>query len=132
MLFAGFIVISNSLVLRVIDRTQEIGTLRAIGAEKKYVGLECMAETLIITCSSGIIGIMLGIILAALFTNASIKFSNAFLVQLFGGQTLVIAVNLKNVISALLLSFITGVVAWINPARKAASISPAVAIQGAE
>ena len=131
-LIAGFIVISNSLVLRVIDRTQEIGTLRALGAEKNYVSLECMAETLILTCGSGLIGIMLGFIVSFICTKASIQFSNAFLVQLFGGQTLHVGVSIKNVISAALLSFIIGIIAWIHPSKKASEISPAVAIQGAE
>lgn len=131
-LFAGFIVISNSLVLRVIDRTKEIGTLRALGAERKYISFECMTETLILTCGSGLIGILLGIFVSSLCTKASINFTNAFLIQLFGGSTLTVTVGIKNVISALVLSFIIGVIAWIHPSRKALAISPAVAIQGAE
>ncbi len=38
-----------------MDRTREIGTMRAFGTPKRYISLECFIETVILTISGGII-----------------------------------------------------------------------------
>ena len=48
-LFAGLIVVTNTLVINVLDRTKEIGTMRALGANKRNIVFLCMSETLILS-----------------------------------------------------------------------------------
>lgn len=130
-LFAGFIIVNNTLVINVLDRTQEIGTLRAIGAKKRFISLQCMAETFIMTLTSGVIGVLLGGWACHLITKANIILHNSFLIQLFGGEALAIFVTPLNVAKMFALVIGLGIVGWIYPVINAVKVSPVRAMQGA-
>ena len=129
-LFAGFIIVNNTLVINVLDRTQEIGTMRAIGTKKRFVSAQCMIETFIMTITSGIIGVLLGVWVCHLITKAHIVLHNTFLIQLFGGDALNIFVTGPNVLKMFLLVILLGIVGWIYPVINAVKVSPVVAMQG--
>ncbi len=130
-LFAGFIIVNNTLVINVLDRTQEIGTMRAIGTKKRFVSLECMAETFMMTLTSGVIGVLAGMWGCRIITKANIVFHNSFLIQLFGGDALNIFVTGANVGKMFLLVVLLGLIGWIYPVITAMKVSPVVAMQGA-
>lgn len=130
-LFAGFIIVNNTLVVNVLDRTQEIGTLRAIGTRKTFISVECMIETFLMTLCSGVVGVLLGKICCNLITKAHIVFHNSFLIQLFGGDALVITVTGGNILKMFLLVIVLGFIGWIYPVINAVKISPVKAMQGA-
>ena len=75
-LAAGFIVVNNTLVINVLDRIREIGTMRAIGANKRYITKECASETMIMAFVAGILGCILGIILSHVISFAHIGITN--------------------------------------------------------
>ncbi len=129
-LFAGFIIVNNTLVVNVLDRTQEIGTLRAIGTKKTFIALECMAETFFMTLLSGVAGVILGKIGCHLITKAHIVFHNSFLIQLFGGEALTVIVSGGNIAKMFLLVIVLGFLGWIYPVLNAVKISPVRAMQG--
>ena len=130
-LFAGFIIVNNTLVINVLDRTQEIGTMRAIGTKKRFVSVECMAETFMMTITSGVIGVLAGIWCCHLITKANIVFQNTFLIQLFGGDALNIFVTGANAAKMFLLVILLGIIGWIYPVITAVRVSPVTAMQGA-
>lgn len=130
-LFAGFIIVNNTLVVNVLDRTQEIGTLRAIGTKKMFISLECMAETFMMTLISGVFGVLLGRLCCHYINKAHIVFHNSFLIQLFGGDALTIFVTGGNILKMFLLVIALGFIGWIYPVINAIKISPVRAIQGA-
>ena len=127
---AGFIVVNNTLVINVLDRIREIGTMRAIGANKRYITKECASETMIMAFIAGILGCILGIIASNVVSAAHVTFSNSFLVQLFGGTVLTTSVNLKNLCCAFTLSLFIGGIAWIYPLINALHVNPVEAMQG--
>ena len=129
-LAAGFIIVNNTLVINVLDRTQEIGTMRAIGTKKRFISLQCMIETFIMTLTSGVIGVLLGSWACRLITKANIILHNTFLVQLFGGEALNIYVTGGNVLKLFLLVILLGIIGWIYPVITAVKVSPVVAMQG--
>lgn len=129
-LFAGFIVINNTLVINILDRTCEIGTMRAIGTSKSFVCLECMTETLVISFIAGILGCLAGTLCSRCITNADITLTNAFLIQLFGGNKLVTSVTFANLLRSFCVSLFIGVIAWIYPVFTALNTSPVTAMQG--
>ncbi|MCR4954344.1 MAG: FtsX-like permease family protein, partial [Treponema sp.] len=131
-LFAGFIIINNTLVVNILDRIQEIGTMRAIGTTKLFVSLQCMAETLILAVTAGLIGLILGCILSQIVLSMHITFSNNFLIQLFGGNTLVTVVKASNLFNCFCVSLLLGMVAWIYPVHTALNTSPVTAMTGAK
>lgn len=129
-LFAGFIVINNTLVVNVLNRTQEIGTMRAEGASRKFVSAECMVETFILTITAGIIGCILGSIASAFISSMNIHLGNSFLVQLFGSDTLSFSVSILNILESIALSVVLGLIGWIYPVHMALKVSPVRAMQG--
>ena len=129
-MFAGFIVVNNTLVVSVLDRTREIGTMRALGASSLFVSLQCMIETVSMAFVSGVIGCLLGSFVALGLTSMEIAFTNSFLIQLFGEGALVVGVSLGNIMEILFLMLCLGVLGWIYPVLTALKVQPIEAIQG--
>lgn len=129
-LCAGFIVVNNTLIINVLSRSKEIGTMRAVGASAGFISRLFMTETFILTFSAGIIGSVLGWLAGLCLTSAKISFSNQMLSQLFGGDVLTAFVSYKNIFDVFILVFILGIIAWIYPVRTALTMSPTVAMQG--
>lgn len=127
---AGFIVVNNTLVINVLDRIREIGTMRAIGANKRYITKECASETMIMAFVAGILGCILGVIGSHVVNLLHVTFSNSFLVQLFGGTVLSTSVTCLNLCGAFALSLFIGAVAWIYPLINALHVNPVQAMQG--
>ena len=127
---AGFIVINNTLVVNVLNRTQEIGTMRAEGASRIFVSLECMVETFMLTISAGIIGCILGSIASTLISSMNIHLGNSFLFQLFGSETLNFSVSIFTILESMGLSLLLGLVGWVYPVHTALKVSPVQAMQG--
>jgi putative ABC transport system permease protein len=60
-LLAGLIGISNIMLVTVKERTQEIGIRRALGAKPQTIVRQILAESLVLTASAGIVGLMTGV-----------------------------------------------------------------------
>lgn len=125
----GFIIVNNTLVIAALDRSKETGALRAIGAGRRFVALEYLVETLALTITAGILGCLLGTLGNSFLSNGSIHFSNSYLIQLFGGDTLRAVVRPSNIMSGMILSFVLAIVAWIYPVRIALGTSPVAAME---
>ena len=106
--------------------------MRAIGANKRYISVECMAETLMMAITAGVLGCVLGSVLSACVSAAEISIGNSFLVQLFGGEKLVTQLKFSNLFWSFLLSVFIGLVAWVYPVVTALKIRPVQAMQGAK
>lgn len=127
---AGFIVVNNTLVVNVLDRTREIGTMRALGASSLFVSLQCMIETLAMALVSGVVGCVAGGLASMALTRMRITFTNSFLMQLFGESALVVSVSAGNVAGIMLLMVCLGVLGWIYPVITTLRVHPIEAIQG--
>ena len=131
-LAAGFIIVNNSLVINILDRTREIGTLRAIGAKKRFISLQCMTENLILTLTSGVLGVLTGRICVHFINKAHIMLHNSFLVQLFGSDAITVHITGGNVFKLFILVLALALLGWIYPVINALKVSPVDAIQGAK
>ena len=131
-LAAGFIIVNNTLVINILDRTREIGTLRAIGAKKRFISLQCMTENLILTLTSGVLGVLAGNVCTHFINKAHIVLHNSFLVQLFGSEAITVYVNGGNVFKLFILVIALALLGWIYPVINALKVSPVDAIQGAK
>ena len=131
-LAAGFIIVNNTLVINILDRTREIGTLRAIGAKKRFISLQCMIENLILTITSGILGVLAGNICTHFINKAHIVLNNSFLVQLFGAEAITVHVTGGNVFKLFILVLALALLGWIYPVINALKVSPVDAISGAK
>jgi putative ABC transport system permease protein len=78
-LIVGGIGIMNIMLASVMERIREIGTRQAIGATKKDIVVQFLAESTLISIVGGIIGVILGIVLSVVIAEfADIKTSVSF------------------------------------------------------
>lgn len=68
-LIVGGIGIMNIMLASVMERIREIGTRQAIGASRKDIVVQFLAESTLISIVGGLIGVIIGIILSRLITR---------------------------------------------------------------
>lgn len=123
------IIIMNTLVISVIERTSEIGTMRALGAHKKFVRRMFLWETLAISWVFGVLGIVLGAIIVIILNLTGLRASNDFLNILFGGEVLKPTLSGFSVLISLVIINFIGFVASVYPVRVALRVQPIRAVQ---
>lgn len=128
-LVVGFILVNNSLVINVLDRFKEIGTIRAIGASKRFICKQFMMENLLISLVAGIIGIILGILASRIINLLHVHISNDFVQELLSAEYFATAVTFSNFLYCFIVSCLVGVFSWILPLKNALSISPIEAMR---
>ena len=107
--------------ISVLERTKEIGILRAIGASKKDISRVFNAETLIIGLAAGAIGIISTILLC---------FPITAIVQYFTGLDNIRAtLPWQGAVILVIISMILTLIAGIIPARSAAKKDPVIALR---
>ncbi len=120
-LVVSSIMIGIITYISVLERTKEIGILRAIGASKKDISRVFNAETLIVGFASGAIGILVTIILC-IPTNLIIR-------QLSGIESLTAYLPPAGGVILMLLSMFFTLIAGLFPAMLAAKKDPVVALR---
>jgi putative ABC transport system permease protein len=108
--FPSLIAVLNTLAIGVIERTREIGMLRAIGATRSQVRKTIVAEALLLASLGTAFGILAGVYLSYVFVqglSASGIFKVAYTFPLAG------------VLAAIAAGLIFGVLAAVVPARQA-------------
>lgn len=123
------IIIMNTLVISVIERTSEIGTMRALGARKPFVRRMFLVETLCISWLFGIVGIALGAAIVAVLGWTGIRAGNDFLKLLFGGELLEPALSALSVAISLGIMTAIGLLASVYPVMVALRVQPVRAVQ---
>ncbi len=123
------IIMMNTLVISVMERTSEIGTMRALGAGRGFVWRMFFYEILTITTVFGLIGIGLGLATIGILNIVGVPATNTFLTVLFAGPELKPVASVVTVVGSLLIVSVVGVLAHIYPVRLALRIQPVKAIQ---
>lgn len=113
-LVVGGIGIMNMMLTTVTERTREIGLRKAIGAKKKDISLQFLVEAVMLTFIGGIVGIILGWVLA-------------WGVSYFGSITT--KVSITSILLAVGVSAAIGIVFGYYPARKASKLNPIEALR---
>ena len=120
-LVVSSIMIGIITYISVLERTKEIGILRAIGASKKDISRVFNAETLIVGFTSGIIGIGLTLLLTIPI--------NLIVHSLTGIQSLNAALPAAGAIILVLISMLLTFIAGLIPSGIAAKKDPVVALR---
>lgn len=123
------IIIMNTLVISVTERTSEIGTMRALGARKPFVRRMFLVETLCISWLFGSAGIALGAVIVTVLGWTGIPAGNDFLNILFGGE--VLEPMLSGLSVAISVGIMTGIglLSSIYPVMVALRVQPVRAVQ---
>lgn len=124
------IIIMNTLVVSIMERTSEIGTMRAVGANKSFVRKLFVAETLTISMVFGCIGIIVALIIILILNRVGLSFNgNLFLEAVFAGESLRPITSFMSIFKGLIISFGIGLFSSFYPVSVALKIDPIKAIQ---
>lgn len=113
-LLVGGIGIMNIMLVSVTERTREIGIRKALGAKRKDILSQFLVESIILSISGGIIGIILGIVAAKLVSTT------------LGWATLV---SVWSILLAFSFSVFVGIFFGLYPAMKASKLHPIEALR---
>ena len=119
-LIVASIGIMNTMLMSVMERTHEIGVMKAIGARNRDILTIFLLESGIISVIGGILGILIGAIGANVI---SIGLESAF------GVEIPVILHAEVLLGGLAVAVIVGVLSGIYPARKAAKMSPVEAVR---
>lgn len=118
-LLVGAVGIMNTMYTSVVQRTREIGVMKAVGATKRQITVLFMIESGIIGAIGGIIGALAGIGIS--------KLAAGFISQGLGLEfSAYIGANL--LFGSIVFAFLVGMLSGVLPARKAARLEPAEAL----
>lgn len=123
-----FIIIMNTMTVSVIERTGEIGTMRAIGAEKKFIRRLFFAESVVLTFFSSLAGIALAFIIIAVFNSLNITLTNEIAKMILGGGLLHFSPTLSIIISVLVIAVLGSIISNLYPVSSALKITPLKAL----
>jgi putative ABC transport system permease protein len=118
-LVVGGVGIMNAMVTSVVERTKEIGILKALGASNSKILLLFILEAAFIGAIGGIIGITIGYILSIIVS----------IIAVGSGFPLQAAITWQITLGALAFSMIIGMVSGILPAKRAADMDPIEALR---
>ncbi|MCD6407775.1 ABC transporter permease [bacterium] len=113
-LIVGGIGIMNIMLATVTERTREIGIRRAVGAKRRDIINQFVAESVILSSIGGFIGILLGIVIP-------------HIVSKFSGMTTII--TFWSIFLSFTISVAVGITFGIYPAKKAANLDPIEALR---
>ncbi len=120
-LLVGSIGIANTMYTSVLERTKEIGIMKAIGAKNSDILIIFLIESGLLGLVGGIIGTAIGLGLA---------YFSSYLVSItFSGLSLGVQTSQPLLISAIILSFLLGIISGTLPAFQAAKLNTVEALR---
>ncbi len=118
-LVVGGVGIMNIMLVAVNQRIREIGLRKAVGAKRSQIMTQFLTETVSISLTGGVIGILIGAGVSALV---------AFVAQ-YLGYSWDLVITPMSVVTATGVSILVGLVFGMYPARKAAGLDPIEALR---
>jgi len=120
----------NVLVVSISERVPEIGTLRALGAKKRFIRRMILLETTFLAVIAGLAGLLLGYVILVILRKSGIAAPNLYFEALFAGKKLVPSISAGSALRAFLWIFGMSIFSSLYPIALALRIKPVVAMQG--
>lgn len=121
-LLVGGIGIMNMMLTNVTERIREIGIRRALGASRRDITAQFLAESSALCITGGILGVVIGYLLAWALTLFATN--SGILSELGASGSIVPSFSITTVLLAFAVSVGIGVIFGFYPARRAAKLDP--------
>jgi putative ABC transport system permease protein len=119
-LLVGGVIIMNTMLMSVIERTREIGIMKATGATNYRILGVFLAESSLVGLVGGAVGIIFGLVTSKMIEEIG---------QFYIGTLFETYVSVTVLIGALIFSIIVGSASGAYPAWKAAKLDPVEALR---
>jgi putative ABC transport system permease protein len=113
-LLVGGVGIANVMVISVLERRSEIGLRRALGASRRHVAEQFLAEALLLSALGGVAGTIIGLAATAIYARSQDWSVQIPTVALYGGVGAAVVI---------------GAAAGLYPSMRAARLSPTEALR---
>ncbi len=121
-LLVGAVGIANTMFMSVMERTRQIGLLKALGATDKEVMKLFLIESGLFGLVGGVIGIIFGVMVSVIISAVGLR-------AIGPGGTMNAVVTPQLIIFALVFSIFVGIISGVMPARNAARMNPVDALR---
>ena len=113
-LVVGGIGIANVMVIAVIERRNEIGLRRAIGATKAHIRRQFLTEALLLSGAGGVVGVALGVAITAIYSRT---------------RDWIVVIPPIAVVGGIVAAVVIGAIAGLYPAARASRLPPTEALR---
>lgn len=115
----------NTLTISLLERTKDIGVMKALGATDGEINFIFLTESTLISFAGGVFGILLSFVV-----GTAINILIAVLAKQAGGEAVrLIQMPIYFVLFILIFSFLVGLLTGMYPARRAAKLNPLDALR---
>jgi ABC-type lipoprotein release transport system permease subunit len=128
----ALVIINNALVMATLERVQEIGTLRAVGAQRRFVLAMLVLEALVVGILFGTLGAAAGALVVLLIAKVGIPAPDDIFFFFFSGPRLHPTLGTVNLVIALVIVFFVSAISSFYPAWLAMRFTPRQAMQTEE
>jgi len=123
----GGVGVMNILLVSVDERIREIGLRRAVGARRRHIRMQFLAEALVMTLMGGAIGILLSYVIAA--SVGTLPLLGPLFEDDSGRADIHLAVSWGTALSSTAVLVFVGILSGLIPAIRAARLDPVAALR---
>lgn len=123
----GGVGVMNIMLVSVNERIREIGLRRALGARKRHIRLQFLAESLALTLSGGFIGMLLSIAIGAAI--GTLPFLGPAYEDTTGKVDIHMHISWQTMVISLSVLVLVGLASGLIPATRAAKLDPVEALR---
>ncbi|MGZ3460960.1 MAG: ABC transporter permease, partial [Archangium sp.] len=125
----ALVIINNAMMMATLQRVREVGTLRAIGAQRSFVLSMVLVETVVLGLVFGMLGAAAGGTIMQVLGHVGVPASNEALYFFFSGPRLFPTLHTSNLAAAFVIVLGVSALSTFYPAFLATRVSPLQAMQ---